>query len=59
MHLFRFQRSRGGHLLPHGSHCPREAEPQGPGLLHGRHARLQRGEEDRRNPDSVSAIRFL
>ena len=35
----------------------REAEPQGPGLLQGRHARQpERGEEDRRHPESVSAM---
>ena len=34
----------------------REAEPQGLGLLQGRHARLpERGEEDRVHPEGVSA----
>ena len=36
--LFRFQHSRGGHLLPHERH--REAEPRGLGLTQARHARL-------------------
>ena len=35
----------------------REAEPQGPGLLQGRHARLpEREEEDRRHPESLSTV---
>ena len=59
MRLFRFQHPgpRSGHLLPRERH--REAEPRGPGLLQGRHARLPEHEDDRRHPDlpeSVSVI---
>ena len=46
------------HRRPREMHdlLQREAEPQGPGLLQGRHARLpERGEEYRRYPESVSA----
>ena len=58
MCLFRFQHPRGVHLLPHERH--REPDPRAPGLPPGLHARLpERGEEDRRHPDSVSAIRFF
>ena len=56
MRLFRFQHPgpRGGHLLPHKRH--READPRGPGRQQGQHARLpERGEEDRRHPENVSA----
>ena len=54
MRLFRFQPSRGGHLLPHVRH--READPQVPGRPHGQHARVAEREEDRGHPGSVSTI---
>ena len=50
---------RGQHprvrLLPHERH--READPRGPGLKQGRHARLPEHGDDRRHPESVSAMR--
>ena len=54
MRLFRFQHPSGGHLLPHERH--READPVGPGLPQGLHARLPERGDDRRHPGSVSAI---
>ena len=56
MLLLRFQYPRGGHLLLHERHRHREAEPQGPGLVQGRHARLPERGDDRRHPVSVSAM---
>ena len=55
MRFFRFQHHHGGHLLPHERH--REAEPQGPGLPQGLHAQLPERGDDRRHPESVSAMR--
>ena len=54
MCLFRFQHPRGVHLLPHERH--READHRGPGLPQGLHARLPERGDDRRHPESVSAM---
>ena len=54
MHLFRFQHLRGSHLLLYERH--REEDQRGPRRPQGQHAGVQERGDDRRHPESVSAI---
>ena len=54
MRLFRFQHLRGGHLLLYERH--REEDPLVPGRPQGQHARLLECGDNRRHPESVSAM---
>ena len=54
MRLFRFQHPRGGHLLPYERHL--EEDPRVTGRPQGQHARLLEPGDNRRHPESVSAM---